>query len=638
MRRRRLQELLVLLTRVAGVLFLALLFCQPVIPAAQQLASSSAETVELVLDSSGSMQAAGSTQPHLSQEAVAAAATLSQSYGSAAHFHLVGQGGATLNKSALLEALASQPGAKRRVGWGNASVRDTWQKNQQGILYIFSDFQKNELLTQAFQQLRAKGSVVLVPLLAKPAGNLYVDSVWLDDAFVRIHVNTALHIRLRNGDREAVTECPVKVLLGKQQAATFRVSVAAGQATETTVQVQLPDASLALGQVIVQDNPVTFDNTYFFTLQPAAVVRVLEIGPEPVAGAAYANEPLFAYKFNRPQAVDYGALRQANLVLLREAVTMEPGLRDALVAVTRRGGSVVVVPTSNLAARASYHELFRALGIGSEQWVGGTAIPAKQELVLPSTQNPFFKDVLGAQPQRVVMPQVSPVLQLGRGGTDILRLKDGGSYLTEFASGAGRAYVFAAPFAEEYTDFTAHSLFVPVLYRLAMLSYQADQQPAYRLSAAALALAVPPAATQTVADEATYRLVRDSLTYIPAQRVQGGQLRLEIPANLDKAGFYRLTRQGKNVTTLAFNAPKRESELAAYSVAELRQLIGPNQPNVRVLDVGAQPEALARLGNEQTGQPLWRYCLALVLVSLLAEALLLRFGQLREVGAGPVVS
>ena len=633
MRRRRLQELLVLFARGLSVLSLVLVFCQPFIPIAEHSSGATSGAVEIALDNSGSMQAAGSTQPQLLQEAIAGATTLSQNYGPTTHFHVIGQSGAAVSQEAFLELLNSQAHAGRHLGWGSTSVRDAWQKEQQGSLYVFSDFQKNEMLPQVLQHLTTRGNVVLVPLAAKPSGNLFIDSVWLNDAFVRARTNIALHIRLRNGGRKDIGDAPIKVLLGKQQVATFRVSVAAGLAVETTASVQLPDSNLALGQILVEDAPVTFDNAYYFTLQPAQTVHVVEIGDAPATKTAYANEPLFDYKFSQPQRVDYGVLRQANLVLLREVVKIEPGLRDALVAVARRGGSVVVVPTSNPLGRASYHELFRALSIGGEQWVGGSGIPVKQELALPNVRDPFFKEVLGAQPQRVVMPQVAPIIQMRQAGRDILQLRDGDSYLTEFTSGAGRAYVFAAPFAKDYTDFTAHSLFVPVLYRLAMLSYHSAQQPAYRLDASALTVAVPSQASQNASDEANYRLEHDSLTYIPAQRVLGGQLHLEIPVGLDKPGFYTLTQRGKPVTTLAFNAPKRESELAAYSVAELRQLIGPNQPNVQVLDVDAQPEVLARYGSQQTGRPLWRYCLMLVLACLLAEALLLRFGRQRGVGS-----
>ncbi|GAA4496079.1 hypothetical protein GCM10023172_08810 [Hymenobacter ginsengisoli] len=508
------------------------------------------------------------------------------------------------------------------------SVREALQDEQQGPLYLFSDFQKNEVPPQFWQHVRQRGEVVLVPQVARPVGNMYVDSVWLNDAFVRAHTTVGLHIRLRNGGSETVADCPVKVLLGSQQAATFQVTVGAGQLREVTAQVQVPDTSLALGRVVTSDVPVTFDNTYYFTMQPAAAIRVLEIGAEPVTKQAYEGESLFIYSFAKPHAVNYNEMRRANLVVLREVPQVDAGLREALAAVVRRGGSVVVVPPASPAARGTYHELFRMLGIAGEQWElpgPGASGLARQEVALPNAGNPFFKDVLGAQPRQVVMPTVAPVVRLGRGGTDILRLRDGDGYLTEFTSGSGRAYVFAAPFAKEYSDFTAHALFVPVLYRLAMLSYHSDQPLAYRLNAPALTLTVP--AGSGAVDEASYRLVHDSLTYIPAQRLLGGQLHLDVPTGLTTPGFYEVTKQGKGLTTLAFNMAKRESELAAYSAAELRQLLRPTHPNVQVLEGGAQPEVVARYRAEQTGRPLWRYCLLLALACLLAEALLLRFGR-----------
>lgn len=636
MRRRQLQELLVLLTRVFAIGFLVLLFCQPFLPVAGSAAKEAAGEVHILVDNSGSMQAAGQRQPRLAQEAVDGAAALGKSYDAGTRFKLLGQRGGNLTQAAYEAALAGQQAAGRQTSWGATSVRDDLQKEQPGTSYLFSDFQKNEVGPDFWQRVRRTGQVVLVPQVARPVGNVYVDSVWLNDAFVRARATLGLHIRLRNGGSEAVADCPVKVLLGKQQVATFRVTVAPGQLSEVTIQLQLPDEKLALGQVLTGDAPVVFDNAYYFTLQPAAAIRVLEIGEEPATQQAYGREPLFTYEFARPQSLNYGLLRQANLVIVREAAQVEAGLREALVSVLRRGGSVAVVPPASPAARASYHELFRALGVSGEQWnAPAVGLPTRQEVAMPSARDPFFKDVFGAQPRRVVMPQVAPVLRLGQ-GTPILRLRDGDGFLNEFGVGAGHAYVFAAPFAREYSDFTAHALFVPVLYRLAMLSYHTDQQPAYRLNTPTVVLTVPALASRSAGDEARYRLVQDSLTYIPTQRQQGNQLQLDVPAAMTMPGFYKVVSQGKVLSTLAFNPSKRESELAAYSAAELRQLLGPNHPNVHVLEGGTQPEALGRYRAGQTSQPLWRYCLLLVLGCLLAEALLLRFGRPRALaGVAP---
>jgi hypothetical protein len=87
-------------------------------------------------------------------------------------------------------------------------------------------------------------------------------------------------------------------------------------------------------------------------------------------------------------------------------------------------------------------------------------------------------------------------------------------------------------------------------------------------------------------------------------------------------------RQGKVLTTLAFNQDKKESELAAYSANELKTLVG-DRPNIKVLEQGAKGITLAKYQAEQTGQPLWRYFLVFALACLLAEALLVRFASRR---------
>lgn len=627
-RRRRLQEVVVLLFRMLAIVFLVLLFCQPFIPAAKDVGTTG-QSVAVLVDNSSSMQAPATRQGSLLQEAVMGAQLLGKTYGSAGRFQLLPKHGGKLNDAAYKATLTEVQVASGKTSWDNSSAYKETLENGGQPLYIFSDFQKSKASNAFLRKLPTTTDIVLVPQIGRSTGNVYVDSVWIDDASVRAHVNIGLHIRLRNGGTEQVADCPVKVLIGQRQVAAFRTSVAAGQVSTTVVQVQLPDTNLAKGRVLMGDAPVTFDNTYYFTLQPIATIRVVEVGPVPLAQQAYANEPLFTYSYTKPQALDYNKLQQANLVLVSELSQIDGGLRQALIQVTKRGGSVVVVPAGKAIGRESYHQLFQALGLGGEQWSSvGAAPTGLQEVALPNRNTLFFKDVFGAQPRQVAMPQAAPVLSWGRNGTDVLRLRGGDSYLTEFTSGEGKVFVFAAPFDRAYSDFAAHALFVPVLYRLAMLSYNSNQQPAYRLTIPSVTLALPRSISRAanVKEETTIRLVRDSAVFVPTQRIQGTETQLGIPTEMSSPGFYEVQQQGKSVTTLAFNADRHESELAAYSVAELREMIGPNHPNVRVLD-GGQPEAVARYRAEQTGQPLWRYCLLLALACLFVEGILLRFGR-----------
>ncbi|MCI1186813.1 BatA domain-containing protein [Hymenobacter sp. DH14] len=630
-RHRNLQQWLLLATRVLGLIGLVLVFCQPFIPA-QKSGGMSAGT-DVLVDNSFSMQAGSLGQNSLLADAVSQARSMGQKSSSGGQLRLINTGSRLLLPTAYQAALDElKPSAQNPL----LKLREeiVSPRGEASALYIFSDFQKKAVDVKTLTDLKNK-EVVLVPLVKKASGNLYVDSVWLDDAFVRVRANVGLQIRVRNGGENSLSGAAVKVFLGARQVAAYRVTVEPGQAVTSVVQVQVLDDALALGRVVTEDVPVTFDNTYYFTLQPAAAIRVLEIGAEPVAQQLYSNEPLFNYSFAKPQNVDYGALQRANLVLVREIERIDAGLRDGLRGVVRRGGSVVVVPASTVNSHESYQQLFKTLGLGAVQWEASTAAPELREVAMPSAGEPFFRDVFGAQQRGASMPRVAPVLRWSRTGTDILRLRDGESYLANFASGSGQVYVFSAPFAKQYSDFSAHALFVPVMYRMAMRSYQNEQLPAYRLTQGTLTLKLPAAETASSAasraDEANFRLVKDSVVLIPTQRIVTNELRLDLPMGMDALGFYQVQRGGKVLTTLAFNQDKRESELAAYSAEELRGLIGPNHPNIKVVESGVDGAGLAKYQAEQTGQPLWRYCLLLVLLALLAEALLVRFGSRKAV-------
>lgn len=158
-------------------------------------------------------------------------------------------------------------------------------------------------------------------------------------------------------------------------------------------------------------------------------------------------------------------------------------------------------------------------------------------LLSPVDRTPFFKDVFVGQSRAAGMPKAAPVLRWARSGNEVLRLRDGEGFLASFSSGKGNAYLFSAPFSQGYSDFTQNALFVPVMYRLAMQSYQQEQQLAYRLNDRTFAVSLSDNIIGRDKQEQVYQLRRDSATYIPTQRVQGGRLILDVPPGLQTPGF-----------------------------------------------------------------------------------------------------
>lgn len=626
-RQRRIKHLLILLTRIGFILFLVLMFCQPFIRSTKQEAKSG-ESVSMLIDTSPSMQILGENERPILDQAISEANSLATIYPANIQFRLAG------NPNSLMKSAFQNATEQLVVSGQNANVFNLLNRKkglhnaEKGQTFVFSDFQKNEFNSTHLNYLDSTQQVFLVPLAGENTANVYVDSVAIDDAFVRRGTDITLRIRLRNGGNVASADCQVKLFLGNKQAATYSATVGPNNAVTSAVRIRLTNNDLQRCRVEVEDFPVLFDNTYYFTLQPSSPIRIVDFTTsEPATQQLYANEDLFSYTKSSFHNANYRLLESANIALIQQP-SVDASLRENIKRLVERGGSVVIIPPVAAAGRTSYTQLFKDLGMGSVQWetvLSGN--PNLREVAAPSPQNPFFREVFASQTRQTLMPKVSPVLRWSRSDTDILRLQDGDGFLASFNSGRGTVYLFSAPFEESYSDFTKHALFVPVMYRLAMQSFRNEQQLAYRMNQRTVAVSVPDGSSNT---EQVFKLTKDSLTFIPSQRLQAGILRFEVPPGIQIPGFYQLTLNNRVVETLAFNFDKRESELARYSADELRNMIGKNHPNIQVYEPSATQSVAAQYQAERVGIPLWQYCLWAALACLLAEALLLRFMASRK--------
>jgi len=142
-RQRRLQELLILFTRIAAITLLVLAFCQPYIPAKEKKSSNGYNDVAVLIDNTPSMQAQGTRQDNLLQEALAEARILSKSYDATSKFELINEHAGTATRAGYEAKLADIEAAKGKVNWDKLSSQYLVKSSNQQPLYIFSDFQKD---------------------------------------------------------------------------------------------------------------------------------------------------------------------------------------------------------------------------------------------------------------------------------------------------------------------------------------------------------------------------------------------------------------------------------------------------------------------------------------------------------------
>lgn len=488
-------------------------------------------------------------------------------------------------------------------------------------VFVLSDFQRSSFQPGMFSRLDSTKQYHLLPLKASGIVNVFVDSVYLEDEFIRPGGETLLHVRVYNAGDEAIQDCPLKLVIDEQQIAALSIDLPANQATDATIGFSFRGTGTKQAYILVEDYPVEFDNAYYFALVPSGKIRLTEVTDDSNSPLQrlYSNEPMFETTRFTAGNIDYSKLGSSDMVVLQGLDEIPSALVSTVADYVQRGGTVVLIPGAS-SQQSSYAAFLQALSIpASYTAVADNA--SKTALLAPEQSNPFFKTIFSDYDTKMQMPAAVRSLFWSRSSSDILKFRGGAPYLSKFDRGQGQVYLMAAPLTASQNELVSHALFVPVMYRLAISSYKQESQIAYRLNGSTIS--IPVAANP--GSEGIYKLFKDSAEYIPEQQVRGGRLILNTPTDMGEAGFYDLRLNGKTVATFAFNYDKQESFLEQYSPADLKNFIGAGVENVHVYEYGDAFSVKGEFEKRFFGVKLWKYCLILCLIFLMAEIALIRF-------------
>ncbi len=489
---------------------------------------------------------------------------------------------------------------------------------EQLVRYVLSDFQKSTSEDWKEEVKDTTSEIYLVPLGQAERSNVYVDSVWFVSPFIREGETVELKARLNNVGDEEIEGLAVRLTVDEQLKASSSVNLPAKGNGIAEFGFTLEGKGFKQCQLVFEDFPVDFDNEYRFVAEvtdkiPVAVVQGK--GASSATRKVYASEPMFDLAVMGELGLNFEALEVADVILLDGVSAPDDGLIQAMNKVLEKGGSVVYFPSGN----GKGSEVLAQWGINAQK--DFDTLSKLMPLRLVDYQNPFYSGVFQEERKDMQMPRAKALLNLGRQLDGLLVAQDGSSFFGRKSFGQGNIYVCASPLANEYTDFEKHALFVPILYKVAMLSTRTNLNPAYNMGTGELVID----GEFTVGMR--YQLTGKDLQVIPEQRVVDNKLYIHLPAEVKAPGFYKiLDAKEELVTTVALNPDKRESKMDFYSVDELEGMFA-NYPNIKVIDTSSILTAGMNLDEAKEGFPLWKICLILCLVFLLGETVLLRFGQ-----------
>ncbi|MEZ4888242.1 MAG: BatA domain-containing protein [Chitinophagales bacterium] len=619
--RNKLKHLLILLSRLLALAFLVLAFAQPFIPNTNSEFVQGTKAVSIFLDNSYSMEAE-SSDVSLFEKAKLKAREIVESYGVEDRFQIItndfeGKHQRMLNKDEFLSYLEEIEVSPNVQNLSEVISRQkqamSLESAAQNNVFLVSDFQKNIVDIAADSSI----NTYLIPLQSAEQRNVYVDSIWFESPIRMLNTVNKLLVRLNNTGEAEVENSQLTLKINDQIKALNNFTIGAKSQLVDTVSFTITQTGWHNSELSISDYPINFDDTYYFTFDVAENIKVLAInqsGVNPYLNALFKGSSEFDFQNQSYSQLDYDKLPQNQLIILNQLQSISSGLASKLQQYVEEGGSILVFPSDDIDL-TSYNNFLKAVGANTF-----TAVNREQRQIdFINTQQEIFNDVFEKIPRNIDLPFARLSYDMTSfSNTDeeiVLKFKGGRSFLSKYNVGSGKVYVASASLNIKQNNLPSHAIFVPMLYKIALLGSK-SMQLAYTIGKDE----VIEVATKVSIGETPFKLKGETEEFIPGQRVVGSNLLLTLNNALKNAGIYEIYMQeNQPLSYLGFNFNRQESILDYWTEKELKdQFTG---KNMQVLDAASIGTTVVNLDK---GKEYWKICLMLVLLFLAIEILLLR--------------
>jgi hypothetical protein len=606
--KQQLKRWLILFSRLAFILFLVLTFAQPYLGKSD---SKFSQLVSIYLDNSYSSFNEVEEGRNGLEASISAVNNIINTYPRGTKFKLLTNEFSPeqtyyYTGEVIKDKLTEITSTPVNRDWTEVTSRLTnngsEEENSKSI--VVSDFQYSENRDLSLIEIDKIDELIRIPY--PETSNLSIDTVYLSEPFVLPGEQNSLIFRVRNwGNTTAATQ--VKVSLDNKLLSTQSLDVPAQGTIVSQVPINGSFSTVVSGNVQLTDYPLTYDNQLFFSLRPAAAIKILELyspGDTPQFDAVYGNTKLFSYRGKAADNLNYTELAWADLIILNRLPQVDLPLLSRIREVNLGGKSLIYIPPANI----NKVDNLTYLGVNASE-VNSTG---QQKLAPPDRSNPIFKGIF-ADDKAFTMPQAKPVIRLPNTLSAVYTLQSGLSYLAT----ANEIWVFASPITDEFTSLHRHALFLPTMYKIAFSSLQAENPIYYTTDQRNL---VVPYSSST---EKFLKLENGNSELVPVQQAYDSRMLLTIPAENLEAGFYNVYSGDSLQGVLAFNLPQNESNPKFTSAEELTEMFAENE-DIKissVLDYQSPTQLQANSGITF----LWKWTLLLALLCLLTEVLLIRF-------------
>ena len=589
----KIKKWLLLVTRLLFLTALVLAFAQPFFSSEKK--SKSQKELYIILDNSYSMQAKGK-QGELLQRAIQ---ELLETTAENIRFSLL---------------------TNTEVFW-NTDIQSI-QKELQNLKYSATPFEIDPILNQiqARPSLNPKEIVIISDAIGLESKRLSTinktdtisvivpkaeqqKNVSVDSVFIRQILDNFYEIGVQVSNYGENNQ-PISMGL-YNQAKLIAKSMIRLKKKKQIVNFSIPKKAFH-GYISLDDKGLTYDNTYYFSIderQKTKVTCIGEVTKNTFLSRIYTNNE-FEYSNNTLAQLDYNQLEEQDAIVLNELEEIPQALQTTLQSFVNKGGNLILIPSSK-SNSSNLNTFTQKIGDIKFQ-----SFSTNEKLITKIHFNhPVFKNVFENQISNFQYPKTKTSFTITSKSPAVLSYQDESPFLVSSNTGEGAVSVFSAALIIENSNFQQSPLIVPVLYQLA----QSQEKNGIRSQIIGNSTSY---FVRTKLDKKGILTVKNKFEqFIPTQQILSTKVKMEFGEYPKQAGNFAVYNSKNWVQNISFNFKRSESDLFQNNEKILANL---NQ-------IDTISNVFNKIDSENNDSQIWKWFLIFALIFLLSETAIIRF-------------
>ncbi|MFT5778317.1 MAG: hypothetical protein ACI837_001273, partial [Crocinitomicaceae bacterium] len=339
----KLKHLLILLARLLAFIFIVLAFAQPYFSSNENDSLKKETILAIYIDNSFSMQARGIEGELLSEARESAQAIVDEAPQGTQFIigtnEMSGIEQRRISKIDALEKLdkiAYSPLTRNLdeiIEWQEQTVRKAEVDAEHSLVQsiILSDFQRHKV-TQTSKLKLDHFEFHAVQLAPEQKANIYIDSVWFSTPIRKVGQKNEINIRVVNIQEEAMQNVEVTVSIDRFRK-SFYIDIPGKGKTSTSLTYTDKTKGFKKGKVVVADEHVLFDDTYFVSYEVKDHANVLVLNGEDAidnVGLVLDLEDFYVVEQNEITSITLDNFKNKDLVIINGANELSSGVQNYL--------------------------------------------------------------------------------------------------------------------------------------------------------------------------------------------------------------------------------------------------------------------------------------------------------------------